>query len=479
MALTAGIVSACVALVLAGCVSTVDGRPVSTLYDPWRVGGLPVTDGPSGPRDHQPAPTGTVQNSDGGEIDRLALLSINDIGDYWKQNYDGFKGSFSPLDTLASYGSKNPAGPRICGVDTYQFVNAFYCYGQNIMAWDRGVLLPAGKRYFGDMAITGMLAHEYGHAVQDMANLLDSSTPTLVVEQQADCFAGAYLRWVAEGNSPRFTLNTTDGLNGILAGLIALRDPVPGPRGEPTLVAGHGMALDRISAFQMGFDAGATTCAGIDTADIKHRRDGTPMLLRTEPTGPARTGEVKIDKGSLSTLMEVLNTSFAPAYPPALSFEEAPCPGAKASPPVSYCPATNTISVDLSGLHHMANVADEYGLNLRGDNTAFSVVTSRYMLAVQHERGVELTSAMAGLRTACLTGLGQRRMSEPVELPNGRARMLTADDLDEAVTGLLTNGLTASGADGGTVPDGFTRILAFRLGLLGDAELCYQRFPDR
>jgi hypothetical protein len=115
---------------------------------------------------------------------------------------------------------------------------------------------------------------------------------------------------------------------------------------------------------------------------------------------------------------------------------------------------------------------------LHGDNTAYSVVVSRYMLALQRDHGVDLTSATAGLRTACLTGLAEHKMSEPVELPDGRKRTLTADDLDEAVTGLLTNGLAASGVDGVTSPAGFSRILAFRLGLLGDANQCYQRFPD-
>jgi predicted metalloprotease len=479
--LAAGVVGVCVGLVLTGWVSTVDGRAVSTLYDPWRVGGLPVTGGPSGPRDDAPAPTGTVLNTDGGDIDQRALLSMNDIGEYWKHNDDGAQAGL--LDTLVSYSSENPAGSTICGVNTFRFANAFYCYGQKIMAWDRGLLLPAAQRYFGDMSVTGVLAHEYAHAVQDLANLRDRSTPALVSEQQADCYAGAYLRWVAEGNSSRFTLNTTDGLNGILAGLIALRDPVPGPDGEPTLAAGHGTALDRVSAFQMGFNTNNTTCAGIDTADIEHRRAGTPASLRQEPTGRARAArgdEVKIDKTTLSTLIGTLNTRFAPAKPPTLSFEEARCPDASASPPVSYCPATNTISVDLPGLRQLAGVTGETEnkLMLHGENTALSVVMSRYMLALQHERGVELTSAVAGLRTACLTGLGERTMSEPVELADAKPRLLTADDLDEAVTGLLTNGRAASGADGATVPAGFTRILAFRLGLLGDAQLCYQRFPD-
>lgn len=68
------------------------------------------------------------------------------------------------------------------------------------MAWDRGVLLPIGSKYFGDVAVAEVIGHEYGHAVQRMAGLTDRSTPTLVAEQQADCFAGTYIRWVAEGS---------------------------------------------------------------------------------------------------------------------------------------------------------------------------------------------------------------------------------------------------------------------------------------
>jgi hypothetical protein len=53
---------------------------------------------------------------------------------------------------------------------------------------------------------------------------------------------------------------------------------------------------------------------------------------------------------------------------------------------------------------------------------------------------------------------------------------LTAGDLDEAVSGLLTNGLAGSNVDGKTVPAGFTRIVAYRSGLGGDRDLCYKRF---
>jgi hypothetical protein len=54
---------------------------------------------------------------------------------------------------------------------------------------------------------------------------------------------------------------------------------------------------------------------------------------------------------------------------------------------------------------------------------------------------------------------------------------ITAGDLDEAVAGLLTNGMAASDVDGNTVKAGFARIDAFRAGVLGDDQRCYQRYP--
>ena len=126
---------------------------------------------------------------------------------------------------------------------------------------------------------------------------------------------------------------------------------------------------------------------------------------------------------------------------------------AQPSPPASYCPATNTISVDLSAMQELGEVASERNKVLvQGDNTALSVLASRYALAVQHEKGETLDTANAALRTACLTGVSQAAMASPIELPSGGNLTLTAGDLDEAVAGLLTNGLAASNGQGGGLP---------------------------
>jgi hypothetical protein len=146
---------------------------------------------------------------------------------------------------------------------------------------------------------------------------------------------------------------------------------------------------------------------------------------------------------------------------------------------VSYCPASNTIAVDLPGLKSIgATSEDANGAPLQGDNTAYSALASRYMMALEHQHGgVALDTAEAGLRTACLTGVATTRLSKKVTTSDGNTVALTAGDIDEAVSGLLTNGLVAGDVNGETVPAGFSRIDAFRFGVLGNEERCYKRFP--
>jgi hypothetical protein len=289
------------------------------------------------------------------------------------------------------------------------------------------------------------------------------------------------MRWVAEDGSPRFTLSTGDGLNKILAAVIASRDPVLTPADAEMIEEGHGTALDRVTAAQIGFVSGVSACAAIDLDEIYQRRGDIPMVLQVdEVTGSVNSGQLPIGEESIASLVETLGFIYKPEQPPALSFDTtAECPDATSAAPVTYCPATNTITADLPALEEMGRAANEDdGMMLQGDNTALSAVTSRYMIALQHQRGLALDSATAAMRTACLTGAADREMVEPITLPSGGNFQLTAGDVDESVSGLLTNGIGASDVNGNAVPAGFTRILAYRAGLQTNADRCFDQFAD-
>jgi len=176
-----------------------------------------------------------------------------------------------------------------------------------------------------------------------------------------------------------------------------------------------------------------------------------------------------------------MTKEFSPADPPKLSFDASTaqsCKDARPSPPASYCPTTNTITVDLPVLKKLGSPSEEPGgLDLPvGDNTAYSVLVSRYMVALEKHRGAVLDNAEASLRTACLTGVATTKMSQQINV-DGHTVALAAGDLDEAVSGMLTNGLAASDVNGESVPSGFSRIDAFRTGVLGDADRCFKRYP--
>lgn len=462
------------AALLAGCAAPVAGTPVSVFSDPFKVGGIEAVDGPTGLRPDAKPASRTVTGTDGGEIDELARQSISDLEEFWKFDYpDTFEGEFEPVKDLISWDSDAWDG-TFCDETTEGLVNAGYCEQDNTIGWDRTVLMPALRRANGDMAITMVLAHEYGHAIQKLATINPKGVPTLVTEQQADCLAGVYVRWVAEGKSPRFTLSTGDGLNNLLAAMISFRDPVMRQDDYYDTGDEHGSAFERISAFQFGFTDGAAACKAITIKEIRERRGDLPVELPSD-----QSGELPVTEPSVRAIIEALNILFTPKKPPQLSFDPTlVCPDARTSPPTSYCPATNTIAVDLPALQALGNpIEGEDGLVLQGDNTAYSALVSRYMLALQHERGgVVLDNAEAGLRTACLTGVATTKLSTTTTTADGNTVALTAGDIDEAVAGLLTNGLAASDVNGESVPAGFSRIDAFRVGVLGDTERCFTRF---
>ena len=463
------------AALITGCTTTLQGSPISVFADPFRVAGMPATDGPTGLRPDAADPGREVVGTDGSQTDELARQAITDIEEFWQSAYgEAFDGDFRPVSEVISWDANGFDSTGFCGGDTFGLVNAGFCHDDETIGWDRGELLPSLQEAHGDMGVAMVLAHEYGHAVQEQAGLVDDNTPTLVSEQQADCLAGSYMRWVAEGSSPRFTLSTSEGLNNVLAAVIAFRDPLFSEGDPEAGTDEHGSAFERVSAFQFGFTDGAAVCAAIDLREIGQRRGDLPVLLEEN-----ETGEWPVSETSVRAVVDAMNIAFPPADPPALGFERADCPDARPNPPVSYCPATNTIAVDLPDLEVMGappDIEDPSSL-ATGDNTAYSVLVSRYMQAIQHERGgLPLDDAEAALRTACLTGVATTKLSKKVVTSDGTTVALTAGDLDEAVSGMLINGMAASDVNGESVPSGFSRIDAFRVGVLGDTDRCFKRF---
>lgn len=467
---------ACVALV-SGCAQTVSGIP-TTLggYSTTKVAGLPAANGPSGPKTDAPDARLKVDGSNKGEMDSLARDAIADVDDYWAEAFpEVFPGKdFQPVKRLISYDSNEPGRP-LCGKNTSHLVNAFYCPPEDLIAWDRGKLLPELKDNFGPMAVVTVLAHEMGHAVQNRAGTAKPDDPVIVLEQQADCFTGSYFRHVAEGDSKYFRVSTGTGLNEVMSVLNYIRD-------SPTVSNftggnAHGTAFDRVSAFQYGFSEGPERCAEMNFADVTKR---TTLFQNWKPA--QNETELPIDDKSVKAVNESLHEVFRDtgAPEPRVTTDPISCADRQKTSPADYCAATNTISLDMSALREIAQPpskdSDATGY---GDFAAYAQIASRYALAVQKSAGFTLDDEAAGLRTACMVGAWSGLLVEdPIgqRNPVGKLRVLP-DDIDEGVSALLgEESLIAANVEGEQVPVGFARVEAFRVGVQQGISPCTTKY---
>ncbi|MCG8919630.1 neutral zinc metallopeptidase [Actinokineospora sp. PR83] len=481
------VLTAAVAVVaqLGGCAGKpIEGRARGVGdIDAGTAAGIPVDNNqPSGPKQGVPDAELAVENADGGEMDRLATNALADIYRYWGErmpaDFDGQE--FKPVKRLASYDSEGKS-ITLCGQSTKQLVNAFYCGQDDSVAWDRGVLLPMLDKQFGPMSVVAVLAHEMGHAVQfrlGAKSNISQATPTIVKEQQADCYAGGFFRWVADKKSEHFDINAGTGLNHVLATMFFIRDPAGLSASKQ---GAHGLAFDRVFAFQAGFAEGPTRCARMDTDEIDGRI--VEKERKDSEIENSKDGNVDLSKDEVRTLLKAsLSDAFSGTDShPEITYDGADCDSGTSTPPVSFCPDSNTIAVDAEEVQKIATApkrGQEPGVDGAGigDFAAFAEIASRYSLSVQKTEGAPLDGDKAGLRTACLTGAWARYTDTATD-NTGRRLRLAVGDLDEAVAELLQdNSLIAADAKGKQIPSGFARVEAFRVGFFEGSKGCASRF---
>ncbi|MBB4685591.1 neutral zinc metallopeptidase [Amycolatopsis jiangsuensis] len=445
------------------------------------VAGLPVTHFESGLKPDAPEPDLRVRGAGGGTDDQLATAAIADVQAYWAgalpEEFDGQQ--FKPVTSLLSYDARSDTEKTGCG-SVEELVNAFYCASDDSVAWDRGVLLPMLRQRFGPMSVVTVLAHEFGHAIQyrlgDRAGIT-KATPTVVKEQQADCFAGGYFRWVAAGHSKYYQVSTAEGLDQVLAAMFFIRDQA-GTSGTDRQA--HGTAFDRTFAFQSGFAKGPKECAGMNAENVRARLTERPF--DSQDTGK---GDTRLDEQALQLLKSSLDEAFRGAGVAAPQFTpgSGSCPGGGPStPPASYCPDDNTVRLDLDRLEALAQPVDQEaeqagreGTGL-GDFAAFSEIASRYAVGIQKGVGASIDNADAGLRTACLVGAWAAFTNRPGE-PGTSGLRLSAGDLDEAIADLLRpDGLVSADVRGDRPDSGFDRVEALRRGYLEGSSVCSKRY---
>ena len=427
------------------------------------------------------APATGLGRGDAPTSDQVVKAALYDVSSFWQRTYEGLYGTpFQPIS-----GGFWPYGPQTvqppCGqpAPTYGDIahNAFYCPGADLIAWDEATLIPELYDEFGGFTLGIVFAHEFGHAIQTRAGATRS--PTVVLEPQADCFAGAWARDVEAGNSEYFEL-TTEDLDKALAGFLALRDSVGVSAEHP---AAHGTGFDRIGSFVEGYEGGVEQCAGYPEAAAAG--DLVVVELPFERQDDfEREGNLPLDQlGPI--LVEDLESFWNDLFE-AEGEDWIPITGVEPIDPAAdevdcdthlggdlsrsfYCVDDNTIYVDEVNLIP--------ALNDVGDYAVATEIARLYAVAAQARLGSDESTVATNLTADCLTGVYASSRFDPDRQDEGRALVLSPGDLDEAVIAFL---LDSAATEDGDVSAGtpFQRFGAYRDGFLSGLPACNALVED-
>lgn len=175
---------------------------------------------------------------------------IASLEEYWATALpEHFDVRYSSPSRYAYYRGEQ-GGPR-CGGQAAPPRNAFYCPAGDFIAWDEtGLMIPYYVQA-GDFAAAFVLAHEFGHAMQQ--RLPQRERPGILNELQADCFAGAWSRHVQDQG-----LLEAGDLDEATLAVFSARD-LPGT--DFTDPRAHGSGFERTRAFTDGYEDGPGACS--------------------------------------------------------------------------------------------------------------------------------------------------------------------------------------------------------------------------
>jgi predicted metalloprotease len=423
-------------------------------------------------------PRATAATSSSQSYEKVIAAAITDLQSYWAEEFPQLYGArYQPIPRARIIAARpGVAMPRCQGHRTvYADVrgNAFYCLQSNFIVYDDVRLMPNLAETFGSFAGALVLAHEWGHAIQDRAGNGDQQT--IYVEQQADCFAGAFVRHAGEDGG---TLRLRAGdLEASLGAMLQIRD-APGESSEDPNA--HGSAFDRISAFQDGFESGPTKCA---------QYFGDPPLLVELPFS---SEEDELSQGDVAgedvipLAVDLLNDFYSqvePNYQPLStrdiqSFDSSKrssipeCGGTLTRKEVEnrvfYCLNDGYIAFDEPFLQSVYDEIGDFGVA-----SLIANPWATYVQTIQQIPGVEDNTLTAVFQSDCYTGGWSAALFNGI-LERGS---LSPGDLDEFVQAFLVYS-RARGVEA-NVPITFLRVAFFRQGFLQGYNSCgYQGIAD-
>jgi len=198
--------------------------------------------------EQQPAATGQGE----GELEHFVGFVLDDVNRTWRDQLPGYQDARLVLFRNAIRSA--------CGTATTA-VGPFYCQLDHKVYIDLGFYDELRRRFGapGDFAQAYVIAHEVGHHVQNLRNLLGRDEVSSVpIELQADCLAGAWgksanARGLVDVGDVDEALNAASQI-----GDDTIQRRTTGHIQPETFT--HGTSAQRSGAFRRGFDGGAAAC---------------------------------------------------------------------------------------------------------------------------------------------------------------------------------------------------------------------------
>ncbi|MBW8804294.1 MAG: neutral zinc metallopeptidase [Catenulisporales bacterium] len=201
--------------------------------------------------------------------DCRVVAVVDSVQNYWTTAFANSGQTYQPAQTVLFSGSTSTA----CGPATTE-VGPFYCPGDRTVYLDLGFWQELRTRFGargGPFAQAYVVAHEYGHHIQDLQGTLgraqqNAQGPTggsVRTELQADCYAGIWAHWATttkDANGHPFIdavspQQIADALNAAAAvGDDRIQQQAQGRVTPETWT--HGSATERQKWFTTGFQTG-------------------------------------------------------------------------------------------------------------------------------------------------------------------------------------------------------------------------------
>jgi predicted metalloprotease len=423
--------------------------------------------------------TETKKNKDPKPYREVIDLAIADIQDFWTETLPEVYGKdYETIpDSKLFPATSDKVGPACSpkgGNATYEDVqdNAFYCSLGGFVEWDDEGLMPRIYKQYGEYAVAMVFAHEWGHAIQDQMGFM-TTTQSIVRENQADCFAGAWTAHALDNKSKTGFRATQADLQSALAGMLEFRDE-PGSDAEGDQA--HGSGFDRVNGFQVGFDQGAAKCATWP--------DDPPAFTEfafSDKEELASGGNVaykdaiKLATSDLNAYWKSITTQFQDVDS-ILTFSaagELPKCGDQQyteedvqDVTAFFCVDDNYVAWDDDKLSEVNDEIGDFGVAV--------ILAQQWTASFQHQNGQteeQITSKQGNLQRACFTGSWARAVWDGdlhnVDSGTGQGSVkLSPGDLDEAVKAFLAFSETPDEEGETATGSAFEQIAAFRDGFL-------------